>query len=428
MTTTPATASAAFTSNSTAPGVIVDGYGTGNYVSDAFAALGADLVHVQSSRDPITRMVQPDLTKYSAAMVYEAGVTEHELAEIGVSFVVPGQEPGVNLADQLSEALGVRTNGTELSAARRNKFEMIRAVAEAGLLTARQLIVSDPAEAVAWAETVGGWPCVAKPLASASTDSVSICNNAAELESGVRAVLNSTTVFNFDNNDVLIQSYLSGTEYIVDTVSLDGESHVCGVWQYEKTLLPNGKPIYNRDILVAENDPVVTVLTEYTRRVLDAVGIDNGPAHTEIMLTEDGPALIEVGARTNGNMHPEFHDRCLGTNAARLTAEVYLEPAQFSARYAGRTYSRQQPAVVYNVPTSQSGTIVGVDDEVVARIRGRESVFGVTVKRHPGDVLVPTHDLLTSPIRVFMTSDDQGVLDDDYRFVESVSDDVFALR
>ena len=34
---------------------------------------------------------------------------------------------------------------------------------------------------------------------------------------------------------------------------------------------------------------------------MKAVGIDNGPAHVEIMLTEDGPKMVELGARMGGD-------------------------------------------------------------------------------------------------------------------------------
>jgi biotin carboxylase len=36
-------------------------------------------------------------------------------------------------------------------------------------------------------------------------------------------------------------------------------------------------------------------------RAVKAVGIDNGPAHVEIMLTKDGPKMVELGARMGGD-------------------------------------------------------------------------------------------------------------------------------
>ena len=39
---------------------------------------------------------------------------------------------------------------------------------------------------------------------------------------------------------------------------------------------------------------------EYAYRVLDAVGLQYGPCHTEIMLTERGPILVEVAPAGSG--------------------------------------------------------------------------------------------------------------------------------
>lgn len=46
--------------------------------------------------------------------------------------VIPGAETGVELADQLSSRLGLRSNGTQKSIARRNKYYMGETVRETG--------------------------------------------------------------------------------------------------------------------------------------------------------------------------------------------------------------------------------------------------------------------------------------------------------
>ncbi|MFJ8040266.1 ATP-grasp domain-containing protein [Kitasatospora sp. NPDC096147] len=412
-----------------AVGVLVDAYGTGNFLPAAFARLEVDVVHVQSSREPIARMQPWERSHYVDALVYEPdGSTERALEKLDAAFVIPGQEPGVQLADLLSEAIGVRSNGTAYSEARRNKYRMIEAVAAAGLRTAAQLTTGDAEEAVAWAERHGHWPCVAKPLASASTDGVFICRDAGQLRAAFPAILGTETVFNFANTEVLVQSYLRGTEYIVDTVSVDGHAFVAGVWQYEKQLLANGKPIYNRDILVDPDSAEAKALIAYTRAMLAAVRIDNGPAHSELIITEDGPALVEVGARVNGHLHPAFHDLAIGANTADLTALAYVRPEDFLSRYGDGVYTKQQPAVVYNTPTELDGEVVSVDEELVQAIRNLPSVVDISVKRRAGDRIVPTHDLLTSPLRIFLTAADQATVDADFRFIESVREQVFRVR
>jgi len=407
-------------------GVLVDAYSTGNYLPPAFARLGVDLLHLQSTPELMPSMLAPARESYQDFLVHDQDDTERDLKELGVSFVLAGQEAGVPLADSLSETLGLRTNGATLSSARRNKHHMIEAVAAAGLRTAEQLLTTDADEAVAWATSRGHWPCVAKPLESASTDGVFVCRNEDDLRRAFPAILTAQNIFDDPNEQVLVQSYLAGTEYIVDSVSVDGHAVIVGVWQYDKRLLSNGKPIYNRDILVDPDAAVVGPMVEYTREVLAALGVRNGPAHSEIIVTERGPVVVEVGARLNGNMHPVFHDICLGANQADLTALAYVRPDEFARVDA--LYTKRQPAIVFNTPTELSGRIASVDTAIVDQIRALPSVVDVTIKRKAGDVIVPTRDLLTSPIRVFMTAPDQETLDADYRFIDSVRESVYVLE
>ena len=407
-------------------GVLVDAYSTGNYLPPAFARLGVDLLHLQSTPELMPSMLAPARESYQDFLVYDSDDTERDLKELAPAFVLAGQEAGVPLADSLSETLGLRTNGATLSSARRNKHHMIEAVRAAGLRTAEQLLTTDADEAVAWATSRGHWPCVAKPLESASTDGVFICRDEDDLRRAFPAILTAQNIFDDPNEQVLVQSYLAGTEYIVDAVSVDGHAVVVGVWQYDKRLLSNGKPIYNRDILVDPDADVVAPMVEYTKQVLAALGVRNGPSHSEIIVTERGPVVVEVGARLNGNMHPAFHDICLGTNQADLTALAYVHPDEF--RQVDTLYTKRQPAIVFNTPTELSGRIASVETALVDRIRALPSVVDVTIKRKAGDVIVPTRDLLTSPIRVFMTAPDQATLDADYRFIDSVRDSGYVLE
>ncbi|WP_131808075.1 hypothetical protein [Mycolicibacterium elephantis] len=87
--------------------------------------------------------------------------------------VIPGCEPGVELADALSEALhpltGTPSNGTALSSARRNKFEMIERIKSQGLQGARQIRVESEEQLCEWHTQLGGM-AILKPLRSSSND------------------------------------------------------------------------------------------------------------------------------------------------------------------------------------------------------------------------------------------------------------------
>ena len=273
---------------------VVDAYSGGRFLPRAFRKAGADVVHVQSTPGWLPTVPPPDLTPYLANVVHtDVDATIARLRELGVVGIVPGQETGVPLADRLTERMGLPTNGTARTWARRDKYEMIETLRAAGLHCARQARSADADAIVAWADAEG-YPVVVKPLRSASTDGVAICRSADEVRAAATAVLGSRDIFDQVNHEVLVQSYLDGTEYVVDVVRSGPHRHVCGVWRYDKADVGTRR-VYDRESVVDPDDEPVAELVAYLDTVLDALGIRAGAAHAEIMATAAGPALVEIG-------------------------------------------------------------------------------------------------------------------------------------
>ena len=85
--------------------------------------------------------------------------------------------------------------------------------------------------------------------------------------------------------------------------------------------------------IVDPSDPVVDVLWTYTKHVLYALGLENGPAHLEIKLTEEGPCLIECGARPHGaeGTFIPIARKALGRDQVTMTADAYLDEKRFAS-------------------------------------------------------------------------------------------------
>jgi ATP-grasp domain-containing protein len=409
--------------------VLVDAYVSGRYLQPEFAALGADVLHVQGTPALMPSMPPPDLSVYAENIVHES--VERTVAELSAYrpvCVIAGQEPGVRLADTLAERLGVPANGTALSPARRDKYLMAETLRAAGLRCAEQTRGADPEALADWAVRRGDWPVVVKPLRSAASDSVVVCRDAAQVREAAKAVLDTETVYQEPNTEALVQSYLRGTEYVVDMVSRDGRRYVVGVWEYLKRLLPSGRNIYDRERLLPAGRHPVPALTAYVAEVLDALGVRHGPSHAEVVMTPDGPALVEIGTRISGNMHPGFHDRCAGANQATLTALAYLRPDRFLARYAGRGYTRRAEGVCGTTSTTRHGVVESVDESVVEEIAHLPTVYGLDLKIEPGQVIRPTVDLYSSTMRIFLCAEDRAAVERDWRRVEQLKDHVYRIR
>ena len=78
---------------------------------------------------------------------------------------------------------------------------------------------------------------------------------------------------------------------------------------------------------------------DYTKRCLAAAGLRYGPAHTEVILTEDGPRLVEINSRWHAaNTYP-LVTACYGYDSLTATVEAFMEPGE---RATGNT-SRSHP-------------------------------------------------------------------------------------
>jgi ATP-grasp domain-containing protein len=404
--------------------VVVDLWTCSNFLLDAFTALGVDVVQVKSD---------PDLAPFGPPMKYLATVTgsdpallADQLAPYSPIAVVAGMETDVQLADALSERLGLPSNGTALSSARRNKYDMAEALNRAGVRCAEQFKSCSAADLVAWAEAAGRYPVVVKPLASAATDMVAICADPVQVRAAAETILGSRTIWGEANGEVLIQSYLDGVEYVVDMVSWQGRRYTCGVWEYRKRQV-GVHNIYDYEVLLPASDGRVGELIDYVDTALRALGIEYGPTHAEVILTPDGPALVEVGARTAGNLSPTFHDRCLGANQAGLTALAYVRPQEFLDRYAGRCYTARCQAWVCNTPTDREGVVQHIDRDVLAEIEGLPTVSELIVKLREGWRMRPTVDLLSSTLKVFLAADSTEDLLRDYQRITELKDRVYQL-
>ena len=246
-----------------------------------------------------------------------------------IKAVITGLESGINLADLLSERLATPTNGTVKTQARTDKFQMAEALSASGLKTAKYFKSNDFNKILYWIKNNTTYPVVLKPLSSGGTDGVFICMDDTEAKEAFKNILSSPkSLFGKKNVEVLVQSYLHGTEYIVNTVSCNGFHYVTDIWEYKKRLI-NGKPIYDRELLLSSNGSIQSMLIPYVFNVLDALDIKYGAAHHEVMLTKDGPVLVEVGARVGGNVVPQLHSEILHHNQAELSIYSYLSPKLF---------------------------------------------------------------------------------------------------
>lgn len=150
--------------------------------------------------------------------------------------------------------------------------------------------------------------CVVKPVQSAGSDDVFLCANEDEALTAFSRIMGTMNGIGLSNECVLVQEYLKGKEYVIDKVSLDGVHKLVGIWEYEKRSVNGANFVYFGMRLMSPDSEKMQIMVRYADKVLDALGIQHGPSHMEVMLDNWGtaeepqyvPCLVEVGARCQG--------------------------------------------------------------------------------------------------------------------------------
>ncbi|MCI3934988.1 ATP-grasp domain-containing protein [Streptomyces sp. AN091965] len=395
-------------------GAIVDAHSTGRYLPAAFREFGVACVHVQSTPEIpefFRRDFEPSSFQEHHAHTGAVAETAAWLAARNVEFVIAGTENGVELADALSERLGLATNGTAQSRDRRDKGRMAEALRRAGLRAAVDHRASDPSEAVAWAVAQDQWPVVVKPVDSAGTENVHFCHDSAAVRSAAEKILGTVNRVGSVNRQLLVQQYLKGEQYYVNTVSADGGHYVAEIWSDETKEIEGAAVVSDREDLLPRSGERQEAIVAYVRDVLDALGLKWGPAHTEIMVTAAGPVLIETAARPVGSILPEAVTAATGDNHATLTAECYAAPEEF-ARRIPLPYALRKQVSMISLIADRSGYVESADG--LSLLDRLPSYWGILSKISEGADVRRTVDILSSPGHVYLLHDSQQQIMRDY--------------
>jgi biotin carboxylase len=303
--------------------VIVDPYSSGAELARPLRAAGLEPVAVRSYPMPppfYHKAYRPqDFGTVITATVDMESVVR-QLVPYQPVAVIPGAESGVTLADLLAARITpARANDPALTDARRHKAAMVSALRAKGLRSIQTVCTSSAEEAESWVARCGldGHDLVVKPATAGGTEDVTLLTGGVGLHDAIRRLLGKVNSLGLLNREVLVQERIRGTEYAVDTFSHDGRHTVTNICRYRK--IPNGRhfAVYESVDFLPHDAAGNPALTRYVEQVLDALGIRFGPAHSEVMVTADGPVLVETGARLPGGGLPALTELATGDSGAR---------------------------------------------------------------------------------------------------------------
>ncbi|WP_327228333.1 ATP-grasp domain-containing protein [Streptomyces platensis] len=261
-------------------------------VARAAEALPGDLLHVQlpgapaldrSNRTPGTQQVHT--VDFHDGPAFLAFVDE-VLKPLSPTAVVSLTELGLEPAAAAAERLGVRGVAPAVVRHTRDKLEMRRVLArKAPHLNPAFASGGDP-DAVARL-FAGHTPVVAKPVNGVGSNAVALLDRAADLTADRRTA------------GTLLEAFVGGLEFSVETLSAGGRHTVVGIAQKGTT---------GSFVEVSHMMPPPALdargrarVEEAVGQLLDALGLADGPSHTEVKVDGDRVIVIETHNRLGGD-------------------------------------------------------------------------------------------------------------------------------
>lgn len=401
--------------------IIVDGYhirdGEDRGFASAFRARGVSPVTVLSTPRPMAKFQSRWYPDDFEAVHYFDG-DDDALVEIVRSYdpicIVPGSEAGVELAGFLTDALMPGKGNVPGSAlAQRDKGVMVQALERAGVPALRTISADNPESVARWVAHAGlsGKRLVVKPAKAGGTDNVHMVGADEDWRPIFRRLLGATNCYGIRNDSVIVQEYADGTEYMVDLYSVDGKHGLVDVCSYIKHNRANRIGIYDVADYLPPDHPDVPMLAEYTMRAADATGIRNGCTHAEVVLTQDGPRLIELAARPAGSCTMISGSLATGDNQIERTVRHYLD-GEFTS-----SFQLVQKVRTTWLCATNTGTVR--DAEILQAAQELPTVRRISVPAN-GERVKATYDTSSILGWVIQCASSQAEIEADYRVIREL--------
>ncbi len=141
--------------------------------------------------------------------------------------------------------------------------------------------------------------CIVKPSDNAGSRGVTLLEGGEKTEEELRRAYDYSKG-NSRNGIVMVEEFMSGAEVSVEAMTVNGKTEIISIT--DKYITP---PPYFVEIAHSEPSRLGGEIQERIREValqaIRAIRLQNGPSHTEIKVTEEGPKVVEIAARLGGD-------------------------------------------------------------------------------------------------------------------------------
>lgn len=259
-----------------------------------------------------------DVVKYAAL----ADWAEQHKSEYNIAAVFAGADVTVTAA-VINQRLGLPGIPVDVAEASHNKARMKERWLRDGVSTPASEEVSNKNEARRLAAK-HGYPVMVKAVDNSASRGTKVVGSEAELESAVdNAIRHSTT------SSCLIEQFVKGEEQSVETVMHRGEQLRAGMVDRHYGFFPYPIEVGHTNPSHLPPD-VQEQIFRVVAHAAQSLGIVNGPAKADMILTKRGPMILEMPARLSGGFHSQYTTPlALGMNPIRAVMRQSLGDDEF---------------------------------------------------------------------------------------------------
>ena len=277
--------------------------------------------------------------------------------------VIGACDTSVVSASYVCQQLGLPGHTIETAIKATNKLEMLLAFEKHKIFHPKFQVV-EKSEVDNFCTDIP-YPVITKPIDGSGSRGIYYVKDKSQLTEAIHYSSNAGL-----SGDVLIEEYMVGPEVSVEVLVLNGKPYVLQITDKITSGPPNFFEIGHSQ---PSNLPDKTKrqIRELAENATIAVGLINSPAHVEIKVTDEGPKMVELGARLGGDcistylLDTSIKGVCLAEDTIRIALGEALKTV---------AYNDSGEAVAVRFILAKKGTIKaikGIDEalkseEVVA--------------------------------------------------------------
>lgn len=288
--------------------------------------------------------------------------------------VCPMDEFDVLPAAFVRDHLQIEGQGIESAARFRDKLNMRRTAEQAGVPVPDYVALFNPHEIEQYVERVET-PWIIKPRTEVSAFGIRKLHSKDELWENL-AELDNRGIWRDHPSQYLLEKFIKGDVFHVDSVVFDGEPVFAGVSRYGKPpfAVTHGGGIFTTS-LCRHDCREKQELLELNRQLIRGFGLETGVSHAEFLQSEaDGKFyLLEVASRVGGAYIADALDAATGVNLWAEWASV--DVATQENPYKLPDLREHYAGVVLTLARQETPDTSGyTESEIIYRIKKRHHV------------------------------------------------------